>query len=133
MTTETLDENVENMFKEETPQSEAVKSLIRIKDKEKGKLGSDVELKTDFKNEKIVCIHTGVDILAHILSMNPHNFKSTQILEQLTTLKERKLLSLERKSRKEIVEVARTPEMSMEKEITGGFVKNLFRSRKERF
>ncbi len=106
-----LEENIDKLLNEESAQAKAVSSLIYVKKKVKGELGSDIELKTDL-TEKECCIHTGVDMLQHFLAMTPTEFISAPILQNLTTLKERKLLSKDRKSRGEIVDVARNPDMN---------------------
>lgn len=107
-----LDETLDSMLKEESAQTEAVKSLIRVKEKVLGELGTDIELKTDL-TEKDICLHTSVDMLSFILDMKKGDFAKNAIIGHLTNLKERKLLSKDRKSRSEIVEVAKTPDMKM--------------------
>ena len=119
-----LEENIEEIIKEETPQSVAVNSLIKVKDREIGKLGSDVELKTDLTEEG-TCVHTQADMLTQVLEIKPNNFKKIPVFSILTQLKERKLLSLDRKSRSEIVAVARQPDINQQvSSIDGGFMRN---------
>lgn len=122
----TIDESIEGLIKEENPQAEAVRTLINVRDKIKDKLGSDIELKTDL-TEKDVIIHTGVDMLNRILSTK--DFDKTIITEDLVQLKERKLVSKNRLSRKEIVEVARNPDMNMVDSPRESFVKRMFSPR----
>lgn len=127
----TIDEDLEKVIKEDNPQAEAVKSLIGVKDREKGKLGSDIELKTDL-DDNAVCVHTAVDMMTNILEMNKKDFTKMSIIGNLVNLKERKLLSKNRQSRREIVEVAKNPDMTISDQTPQtSFVKNLFRSRRE--
>lgn len=126
---EPLDEHIDEIIREESAQGRAVKSLIEIKEKKKDKLGSDIEVKTDL-DEKQVCVHTAADMLQLFLSSK--SFKNMNIVSDLVELKERKLLSKNRESRREIVEVARTPDMQMiNPEQQGNFVQKLFTSRKK--
>lgn len=128
-----LDEKITSMIKEEHPTADAVKSLINVRDRKKGKVGSDIELKTDLDKDQ-VCIHTAVDMMTNILEMQPSNFNKKCVIGDLVNLKERKLLSLDRKSRTEIVEIARHPDLIQQdmQSKQGGFVSRLFSSRKNR-
>jgi len=128
-----IDESIDQILNDKPAQTEAVQSLIRVSDKVSGTLGSDIELKTDLSPTEI-CLHTAVDMLAHFLAMSPDQFQKAPILEKLTTLKERKNLSKNRLSRREIVEVAKTPEMNFGGmgEMGGGMVNNWFKSKKNR-
>lgn len=128
---QTIEDTIEGTLKDESAQTKAVTSLIEVKDKIKGSLGSDIELKTDL-SIKDVCLHTAIDIMGHILSMEKKDFATAPILEKLTTLKERKSLSKERKSRREIVEVARNPDMQFMGQEQAGFVKRFLTSNKNR-
>ena len=125
-----LDDSVEGLIKEENAQAEAVKSLINVKKKVLNELGSDIELKTDLSPENVV-IHTGVDMLNRILSTK--DFDKVIITEDLVQIKERKLLSLNRQSRREIVEIARNPDMQMNDfgNQQESFVKRMFTPRKK--
>lgn len=124
-----LDEHIEELIRDETAQSKAVKSLIEIKPKNKADFGSDIEVKTDL-DDKQVCIHTAGDMLQTFLSSK--SFKDMNIISDLIQIKERKLLSKNRKSRQEIVDVARSPDMTMmQPDSQGNFVKRLFTSRKQ--
>lgn len=121
-----LDEELEGMLREENPQAEAVRSLIKVADKKKGSLGSEIELKTDLTSNEVV-IHTAVDMMNRILDMSPKDFNSGIITQDLVQIKERKLLSKNRLSRREIVEVSKTPEMNMGMDMgQQSFVKKLF-------
>ncbi len=104
-----IDERIEGMLKEESAQSEAVKSLINVKEREIGKLGSEIELKTDL-SDKDICVHTAVDMMSNLLEKT---FNKKSIIGDLINIKERKLLSKNRQSRREIVEVAKSPDMNM--------------------
>lgn len=127
----TIDESIENAIKEESAQTKAVSSLLEVKPKIKGVLGSDIELKTDL-SENEVKLHTAVDIMDHILSMNKKEFSHAPLLGKLTNLKERKALSKNRKSRGEIVDVARSPDQQFINDASGGgFVKRFLTPRKE--
>lgn len=112
---DSIEDTIDKVLKEETAQGEAVKSLITVKEREVGKLGSDIELKTDL-DEKGVCLHTAVDMMSNILEMDKASFRKNCIIGNLTHLKERKLLSKDRKSRQEIVEVAKNPDMNLMQE-----------------
>lgn len=128
-----LDEKITSMIREENPTADAVKSLINVADRKAGKVGSDIELKTDLSDEQ-VCIHTAVDMMTNILEMRPDKFNKDCVIGDLVNLKERKLLSLDRKSRNEIVEIARHPDLIQQDSTNqqGGFVRKLFTSRKNR-
>lgn len=124
-----LDEKLDEIIKDESAQARAVKSLIEVRPKIKNTFGSDIEVKTDL-NEKDVCLHTAADMLQSFL--NVKSFKDSNIISDLVQLKERKLLSKNRKSRQEIVDVARSPDMTMmQPDNQGNFVKRLFTSRKQ--
>jgi hypothetical protein len=105
----TLDTRVDEEVKEETAQSKIVSSLIDVRERQDGKIGSDIELKTDLSEDEIK-LHTVINMMGHILE-TAKIFGSDNILHNLIELKERKSLSKERLSRKEAVEIARTPEM----------------------
>lgn len=128
----TIDDEIEHLLKEESAQTKAVISLIDVKERTIGKLGTEIELKTDL-DESQVCVHTAVDMISTILEMDTKKFNNECILGNLTNLKERKLLSKNRMSRKEIVDVAKNPELKFMDEPSkrSGFVSNLFRSRRE--
>jgi len=126
-----IDDDVEGALAEDTAQSQAVRSLIQVKEKKKDDVGSDIELKTEL-TEQQTCIHTQIDILNNILGKA--NLTKLDILNNLIQLKERKLLSLKRKSRGEIVDVARNPDMSlmgMGHPPEQNFTKRFFSSRRQ--
>lgn len=124
------EKSIDEIVKDETAQSKAVSSLIDVKPKKEGELGSDIELKTDL-TENETKFHTVIDLMSFILSMKSTDFTSKQILDKITILKERKLLSKDRKSRQEIVEVARAPDMTVMGADTGtGAVRRFFTSHK---
>ena len=108
-----IDESIEGIIREETAQSKAVSTLIDVKKDKHGELGSDIELKTDLTADQIN-IHTAGDMLGLFLEMTEKKFsESANIMRQLIKLKERKSLSKDRKSRGEIVDIARNPDMNM--------------------
>ena len=75
----------------------------------------------------MVCFHTAGDMLNDVLGMDKTKFNTECILGDLIAIKERKLLSLDRKSRQEIVEISRRPdESSIENRRQENFVKRLF-------
>ena len=107
----TLDDNLDDFFKEENPTAEAVKSLISVKPRIAG-MDSEVELKTDLSDDEIK-IHTVLSEMSKILESKEEQFSTKCILSSVIEKKERKALSKDRKSREEIVAVARQPDMSM--------------------
>ncbi len=119
-----IEDDIENIIKDDNAASLAVKSLIEVDDRQSGKLGSDIELKTDL-DFKQVCIHTAAGMLNNILEMDKDKFNSECILGNLVEMKERKLLSKDRESRLEIVNVAKQPETIMQDGSTN-FVKKMF-------
>lgn len=131
-----LDESVDEILKEENPTAEAVKSLINVKDREAGK-SSEVELKTDLDDDEIK-VHTVLSIMSGVLEMTEENFNKKCILSDVIEKKERKALSKDRKSREEIVMVARQPDIRMGGMDMGmegqnkGFFKRMFTSRKNK-
>ena len=127
-----IDDEIENILRDESPTTKAVKSLIEVKDREAGKHNSEIELKTDLDSNQI-CIHTAVSVMNNVLEQSEKDFGKSCILGNLLEIKERKLLSKDRKSRQEIVNVARQPDMNaMNVNDSSGFVSNLFKSRKDR-
>ena len=127
-----IEDEVEGILKDESAQAKAVSSLIDVKDRVNNKIGSDIELKTDLDTEKEVCNHTVVDLINVALSLDDNDANSHLISEDLVTIKERKLLSKGRKSRMEIVEISRQPDMNMMGDNQNqGFMKRLFTSRKQ--
>ena len=132
MSDRTLDENIDNIIREENPQAEAVKSLINIKPRVKGVLNTDVELRTDLNTEEIKK-HTKIAILSNIVDMDEKEFSQRCILGDLSDVKERKAISKDRQSRAEIVTVARNPDMSMQNdEIKEGWLKRFFTPKRQR-
>lgn len=133
MVKETLDENIDKLLKEESATTKAVESLITVKDRVTGK-ASEVELKTDLSDDEIK-LHTVLAVTSDVLEMDEKTFKTKCILADVIEKKERKALSKNRKSREEIVMVARQPDIQM-----GGmggmpqkdnFVKRFFSSRRK--
>lgn len=112
----TLDEQVEGEIREESPQIKAVSALIDVKEKSVDNDGittrGDVELKTDLTDSD-TCAHTVVEFINELMSLDPTQFDKFDVTGVVVEKKERKLLSLNRKSRAEIVNVARQPDVSM--------------------
>lgn len=127
-----IDENINEILKEDNPTAEAVNALIKVKDREAGK-DSEVELKTDLTEDEIK-IHTVLGVLSNLMEMQPEDFTKKCILSKVIEKKERKSLSKDRKSRLEIVEVARQPDMKMGMMGDVGnesFIKRFFTSKKD--
>lgn len=131
MVAKTIDENINEILKDENPTAQAVNALIKVEDREAGK-DSDVELKTDL-NEDEIKIHTVLGVLSNLIEMKPEDFTKKCILSKVIEKKERKSLSKDRKSRLEIVEVARHPDVNMMAQPTGNesFIKKFFTSKKD--
>lgn len=128
----TIDENIDELLKEENPTAEAVKALIKVRTREAGQ-DSEVELKTDLSEDEIK-IHTVLGVLSNIIEMKPEDFTKKCILSDVIDKKERKSLSKDRKSRLEIVEVARQPDVNMPLGTQSGnesFIKRFFTSKKD--
>lgn len=125
-----IDNKLEEMLTEESPTSAAVKSLINVKDRVSGK-DSEIELKTDLDIEQ-VNVHTIVDLCMGFLEMDEKDFKKNIVGVNLVNKKERKLLSKNRMSRAEIVQVARQPDLNMlPEQHNEGFLKRFFTSRRK--
>lgn len=106
---ESLDDVTESIIKDESPSGEAIRSLIKV---EKTKRGNDteIELKTELSGDEVK-IHAIIDIFGRLLESNEATFCSKSIFPMIVEKLERKALSKERKSRGEIVAVARQPDM----------------------
>lgn len=138
-----LDEEVNSLIRSEELDSfitsdnataKAVKSLIEVKDRKSGE-SSEVELKTDLTDDEIKT-HTILAITSDVLEMDKTDFDSKCILANVIEKKERKALSKDRKSREEIVSVAKQPNINADDGILipqkQGFMKRLFTSKKKR-
>jgi hypothetical protein len=128
----TIDQSINEILKDDNPTAEAVSALIKVKDREAGK-DSEVELKTDLSEDEIK-VHTVLGVLSNLIEMKPEDFTKKCILSKVIEKKERKSLSKDRKSRLEIVEVARHPDMNLLQQPTGNesFVKRFFTSKKDK-
>jgi len=129
---QSIDQNINDILKDENPTAQAVNALIKVGDREAGK-DSEVELKTDLTVDEIK-IHTVLGVLSNLIEMNPDDFTKKCILSEVIEKKERKSLSKDRKSRLEIVEVARQPDVNMPLGTNAGnesFVKRFFTSKKD--
>lgn len=125
-----IEDEIDQIIKDETPTGQAVESLIKVKKREKGQ-DSEIELKTDL-DESDVCVHTSIDMLNNFLEMGHKDFSKVSVIGELVNKKERKLLSKNRRSRLEIVEVARHPDLNMvQEQVKDSFVKRLFQRKKE--
>lgn len=118
---ETIDDTVEKFIKQDNPQSTAVKHLVDVGEKKKDKLGSDVELKTDLDSDQIR-EHSKVALMARCVGMSAEQFSEADIMGDFLEIIERKSISKNRESRKEIVAVARNPDTN----ITEGNMKQSF-------
>ena len=130
MKDKTLDDEINKFLQDDNAQNKAVSALIDVKDRVQGSLGSDIELKSDL-SDKDICLHTAVDMLNNILTMTEAEFMTKPVLSRLTEIKERKLVSKNRQSRKEIVDVARNPDRStINASENSGIMKKWFAPRK---
>lgn len=105
----TVDDEIDKIMKEENATTEAVKSLINVKQRKKGE-SSDVEIKTDLSEDEVK-LHTILNVLGDILEGGEKDFSNSSILLNVIEKKERKSISKGRQSRLEIVQVARQPDM----------------------
>lgn len=121
---ETIDDTVEKFIKQDNPQSTAVKHLVDVRERDKNKLGTDVELKTDLTSDQIIT-HSVMAVVNSALEMSEDEFNNSCILGDLIDTIERKSISKDRKSRGEIVAVAKSPDTN----ITEGNVKQSFMKR----
>ena len=131
MNNKTIDENINDILKEDNPTADAVNALIKVRERKAGE-DSEVELKTDLTEDEIK-IHTVLAALSNLIEMSPSDFSKKCILSQIIEKKERKSLSKNRLSRQEIVQVAKQPDMNMGG-MGGGdesFVKKFFTSKKD--
>ena len=107
-----IDEKIENLVREDNPQAEAVKSLINVQERIKGKRTTDVEIKTDLSEDQIR-IHSVLQALSHIIEMDAEEFNETCVLGNVIELIERKSISKNRLGRGEVVNVARNPDTNI--------------------
>jgi hypothetical protein len=119
------------VLKPENPTGEAIKSLIKALPSKRAE-DSDVELKTELEGNNEVRGHALLSVCSKILEMSEKDFNESCIIGQLVDKKERKAWSKNRKSRMEIVEIARQPEIPRDA-ITDarkeGFFRKLFTPR----
>jgi len=106
-----LDEVADKILKDDSAQKKAVEALIELKPLQ-DKNHTETEIKTDFENENTVIAHTVADTINQFI-FDSKNFGKLSVLGRIVDKKERKLLSLKRRSRTEIVEVAKNPDMSI--------------------
>lgn len=125
----TLDEQADQILKEENATAEAVKSLIQIDDNKP----HDVELKTDLTERQIIT-HSVLSILGDTIQAGSSKFEDIDILNEMVTKIERKSWSKNRRSRTEIVEIARQPEQRLDMggdQRRQGFLSRLFAPRRK--
>lgn len=117
---------VEGIVAEKSPISRSVEILSMVKPSGAKRQGSDIELKTDFGSREQAIAHAVVDEIGRWLLTKPVNFNKLPITLKLTEVLERKFLSIERKSRGEIVTIAKSPETNViEGEKPSGFLKRM--------
>lgn len=122
-----ISEDREEVINEATAKDKAVESLINVAPKMKGK-NSEVELKTDL-TEADVCLHTQAAMLGKMIDLIDKPLeKAEELITDVIETKERKLLSKDRRSRLEIVEIAKSPETFMAAgEENRGFLSRFFK------
>ena len=109
-----LEEQIRQSMMPEDAGVIGVKHLVTVRRKQIGDFGSEVELKTDLDSEDVF-IHTACDVANWIFQKaenNENDLRKVNILGRIVEQKERKRLSLDRKSRAEVVAVAKRPEDS---------------------
>ena len=125
-----LEEQVTDLV-ERNPQADAVNALIKVDKRERGTQDTDIELKTDLTEDEVK-IHTVVDLMSTFLEMDTRTFCNKSVISNLVNKKERKALSKERKSREEIVTIARHPDIIQEGQPKNeGVLKRFFTSRRQ--
>jgi hypothetical protein len=120
-----------DIIKPDNPTGDAIKSLIRVKPTERAK-DSDVELKTELEGNNEVRGHALLSTCSKVLEMSEAEFSGSIIIGQLIDKKERKAWSKNRRSRSEIVEIARQPEIPRDSLVDArkeGFFRKLFTPR----
>ena len=129
--TESIEDKLNKILKDESPQAKAVDSLMLIKRRTAGELTTDVDLKTELTTDE-VRQHAALALLNSVLEMDEETFGNKSILGDLIEIKERKAISLNRQSRKEIVEMTRAPDSSFFSDKSGdGAMKRFFMGKKE--
>lgn len=121
-----IDEEIDELIKEDNPTSKAVSSLVEVKDRIKGKLSTDTETKTDLTDVQLR-VDTAGAIISHVLEMSSKDFQERCILGILVDSFERKSISKNRLSRQEIVNVARQPDQQNIIPDNSGMLSNFFR------
>ena len=81
MADKTLDENINEILKDENPTAQAVNALIKVDERKSGK-DSDVELKTDLTEDEIK-VHTVLGVLSNLIEMSPEDFSKKCILSAI--------------------------------------------------
>lgn len=110
MPKENLDDTVDQVISDESASAEAIRSLIKVEKTQKGD-DTEIELKTELSDDEVK-IHSIIDIFGRVLESNEKTFGSKSIFPMIVEKLERKALSKRRKSREEIVAVARQPDMN---------------------
>lgn len=128
---EDLERLADELSRDEAPTARAIKSLIEVKKPLAGE-DSEIELKTDISDDEQK-IHAILSILSQAIT-KPDMMAGECILSPVINKLQRLALSKSRKSREEIVAVARQPDMNM----LGlpppeqGMVRSFFSSRRNR-
>lgn len=124
---------LENVIRESITPKEAgviaVEHLVSVRQRKSQleEFGTEIELKTDLKDIDVF-VHTVCDEVNRWLSMeNEDDMAKINVLATIVERKERKLLSLGRKSRAEVVDVARPREQNNDS--NASWVKKLFTPR----
>ncbi len=129
----TLDEKLDKFLSEDSPSARAVNALVDVKSNDKeNNFDTNVEVKTDLTSD-LVRLHSAGEILGIILELNEEDFVKKNIITLLINKLERKLISKDRKSREEIVAVARQPDQQNfigEGGARDGVMKRMFTPRK---
>lgn len=125
---DSIEDKLENFMNEQSPTSMAVRSLVDVKKNKSGETDTDIELKTDL-DDKNIKLHTKAMVMNDFLE----SVFGESIIKTVVNIKERKLVSKDRGSRREIVEVARNPDMNMiQGQENMGFMKRLVTPRNKR-
>lgn len=109
---DTIDDSVEKFLKQENPQAEAVRHLVKVEKRKEGEQGTDVELKTDLTEQQILD-HAKVAFMGNVINMPSEKFAKADLMGDFLDIIERKSISKDRKSRAEIVAVARNPDTNI--------------------
>lgn len=128
-----IDDSIEGILKESSPQGDAVKALISVEKRNIKDPDTDVELKTDLSSDEIK-IHTMMNVIDSMIQQK--DWGKVSVFSDLINKKERKALSKNRGSRQEIVAVARNPDLNMHDAASDtaplSFIQRMFRPKQTR-